>query len=134
MATTLIEAVGTYLQNQAHGTLGTNIFLGIMPTSPDVCTAVYENAGGAPVETMGAAGIAVDVVQLQVIVRTAKDDYMAGRDKAKDIRTLLSAVTGQTLSGISVLRISPESWILPMGTDNLDRPKFSVRYRCHVGV
>jgi hypothetical protein len=134
MATTLIEAVGTYLQTSGQGTLGTNIFLGVMPTTPDLCVAVYESASTPPVETMGATGIAVDVVQMQIIVRAAKDDYVVGRDKAKDIRTLLAAITGQTLSGVRVLRISPESWIMPMGSDNLDRPKFSVRYRCHVGV
>jgi hypothetical protein len=134
MATTLLEAVGTYLQTQGRGTLGTSLFLGLLPTTPDVCTAVYESGGGAPVETMGAGAIAVDVIQLQVITRAGRDDYVTGRDTAVAIRSLLGSVSGQTLSGISVLRISAESWVMPMGVDNLDRPKFSTRYRCHVGT
>ena len=65
---TILESIGDYLQNTssafgAHasqGTLGTTLFLGTLPESPDVCTAVYENSGTPPAFTMGSGGIAID--------------------------------------------------------------------------
>ena len=48
---TILESIGDYLQNTAsafgahasQGTLGTNLFLGVLPETPDACVAVYEN-------------------------------------------------------------------------------------------
>ena len=63
---TILESVGDYLQNTAsafgahasQGTLGTSIFLAVLPETPDACVAVYENAGSSPTFTMG-SGAAV---------------------------------------------------------------------------
>lgn len=132
MATTLIEAIGTYLQSQGKGTLGTNLFLGMLPASPEVCIAVFENDGGGPLQTSGAAATAIDVAELQVVVRCSRDDYATGRDKALDVRALLGAITEQTLSGVRVLRVAPKTWVIPAGNDESDRPHFSVRFLAHV--
>jgi hypothetical protein len=59
---TILESVGDYLQNTAsafgahtsQGTLGTDIFLAVLPESPDACVAIYENSGSSPTFTMGA--------------------------------------------------------------------------------
>ena len=65
---TILESVGDYLQNSAssfgahssQGTLGTSLFLGTLPETPDACVAVYENSGSSPTFTMGAGGIRID--------------------------------------------------------------------------
>ena len=128
----LLESVGTYLASQGHGTLATNLFLGLMPSSPDACVTVYEFGSGAPLETMGSAPVAVEVLGLQVIVRGSRDDYPTARDKALNIRTLLASVTETALSGVHVHRISAETWPIPLGNDDLDRPQFSVRFRAMI--
>ena len=78
---TVLEAVGTIIDtNSATLTLGTNLFLGKMPESPDLCVAVYEYAGTQPLATFGATAIEVDRPSVQVVVRVAKEDYPAARN------------------------------------------------------
>lgn len=132
MATTFIEAIGTYLQAQGHGTLGTDLFIGLLPSSPDSCVTIYEEDAGNPILTAGATAIAVDVADLRVLVRSGRDDYATGRDKAATIRTLLSAITDQTLSGIKIIRCAPASSVVPYGSDESDRPTFLVKFRVHI--
>jgi hypothetical protein len=129
---TVLEAVGDYLQAQGVGTLGTNVFLAVMPEAPEACVCVYETPGFAPMETMGSAGIAVDRSGLQVIARGARGDYPGARDKAQTVRTLLAAVVEQTLSGVHVLRITPDGAFLPMGEGPDGCPMVSVNFSCVV--
>lgn len=129
---TILEAVGDYLQAQGHGTLGASIFLSMMPETPDTLISVYENAGDPPMFTMGAAAWAIDRPTLQVICRATRGDYPTARDKAETIRALLGAVTEQTLSGINVMRISPQGSVIPMGEDENLRPMVSANYECMV--
>lgn len=44
----LIDDVATYLQAQGVGAVGTNIFWGQLPDSPDACIALYETGGFQP--------------------------------------------------------------------------------------
>lgn len=129
---TILESVGDYLASQGQGTLGTNLFLAVMPETPDACVAVYENAGSRPSFTMGSAPWAIDRPVIQVICRGARSDYPAARDKAETIRALLGAITDQTLSGINVMRIESQGSIVPMGEDENQRPMVSVNFECMV--
>lgn len=129
---TILEAVGDYLAANGQGTMGTNIFLSVMPETPDAIVAVYENAGNRPYFTMGGAAIAVDRPLVQVICRAVRSDYPGARDKAQTIRSLLGAVTEQTLSGIAVMRIEVQGSISPMGADENLRPLVSVNFECMV--
>lgn len=129
---TILESIGDYLVTNSLGTLGTNLFLGTLPESPDVCTAVYENAGTSPAFTMGTGGIAIDYPMLQVICRAGKDDYPTARDAVETIRNLLASVTDVTISGVHVLRIEPMGSVNPLGVDPKQRPLLSVNFRCLV--
>ena len=129
---TILEALGTYLQTQGQGTLATDLFLAVMPESPDACVAVYENAGGRPEFTMGSAAWAIDRPAIQVICRGARGDYPTVRDKAESIRALLGAITDQTLSGINVMRVEVQGSVIPMGEDENLRPMISVNFDCMV--
>jgi len=132
MSTTILEAIGDYLAAQGEGTLGTNLFLAVMPETPDVCVAVYENAGNSPSFTMGSAPFAIDRPTIQVICRAARGDYPTARNKAVSIRNLLGAVTDQTLSGINVMRIEVQGSVIPMGEDENQRPMVSINFDCMV--
>ncbi len=137
---TILESVGDFLQNTssafgAHasqGTLGTNIFLGVLPDSPDTCIAVYENSGSSPTFTMGSGGIVIDYPMLQIISRGAREDYPTTRDKAESIRVLLATVLEQTISGIHVMRVEPMGSVNLLGIDPKYRPLISVNFRCLV--
>jgi hypothetical protein len=130
--TTILEAVGDYLASASVGTLGTNLFLAVMPESPDAMVTVYENAGGSPVFTMGTAVVAIDRPVIQVICRATRGDYPTARDQAESIRQLLGAVVEQTISGITVMRIEPQGSVIPMGEDDNLRPMVSVNFECMV--
>lgn len=137
---TILESIGDYLQNSAgafgahssQGTLGTNLFLGTLPESPDACVAVYENAGSSPAFTMGTGGIVVDYPMLQIITRASREDYPTARDKAENIRVLLASVLETTISGVHIMRIEPMGSINQLGVDPKYRPLISVNFRCLV--
>jgi hypothetical protein len=137
---TILESVGDYLQNTAsafgahtsQGTLGTTLFLGTLPESPDACVAVYENSGTPPSFTMGTGGIVIDYPMLQVICRAGREDYPTARDTAESIRNLLASVLESTISGVHIMRIEPMGSVNPLGVDPKYRPLVSVNFRCLV--
>lgn len=129
---TILESVGDYLVTNSQGTLGTDLFLGTLPESPDACVAVYENSGTPPSFTMGTGGIVIDYPMLQIICRAGREDYPTARDKAESIRNLLASVLESTISGIHIMRIEPMGSVNPLGVDPKYRPLVSVNFRCLV--
>jgi len=129
---TILESVGDYLVTNSQGTLGTDLFLGTLPESPDACVAVYENSGTPPSFTMGTGGIVIDYPMLQVICRAGREDYPTARDKAESIRNLLASVLESTISGVHIMRIEPMGSVNPLGVDPKYRPLVSVNFRCLV--
>jgi hypothetical protein len=130
---TVLEAVGSHIDsNNATLTIGTNLFLGKMPESPDLCVTVYEYAGTNPVEGMGSVGFVVDRPSIQVVVRAGKDDYPTARNLAQDLRILLAAVTDTTIGGLRVLRLASNGSVIPLGLDDLDRPRIAFNLDCFV--
>lgn len=129
---TILESIGDYLVTNSHGTLGTDIFLGTLPESPDACIAVYENAGSSPAFTMGTGGIVIDYPMIQIICRAGREDYPTARDKAENIRILLAQVLEQTISNIHIMRIEPMGSVNQLGVDPKYRPLISINFRCLV--
>ena len=129
---TILEAIGDYLVTSSQGTLGTDLFLAVMPESPDSCVAVYENAGGQPDFTMGSNPWAIDRPQIQVIVRSSRSDYPGARNKAETIRALLGSLTDVSISGINIMRVESSSSVIPMGEDDNLRPMISMNFACMV--
>ena len=129
MANTILEAIGNKLATDGLGTLGTNLFLSLMPDTPDLCTAVYEYSGLSPLDTFGASvNIALDRPSIQVMTRAARNDYVAARDRAVDVRNSLAKISNQTLSNINILRIAPLSAINSIGLDEKDRPLVTISF------
>jgi hypothetical protein len=129
---TLLEAVGDYLVANSFGVLGTNLFLAVMPDKPDDMTCVYEATGNIPQFTFGADPWAIDRPLIQVTCRAPRGDYPVARDRAELIRVLLGKVANQTLSGLHVLRISPQGSVNPIGEDDNQRPVVTVNFECMV--
>jgi hypothetical protein len=128
----ILEALGDYLQTNSVGTLGTNIFLGKMPASPDYCVTLYEYEGMAPVESFGGNPYDIDMPRIQVVVRGARDDYPTARDGVKTIRDLLAALTNVTISSTKVLRVASLGAFIPLGLDDKDRPRIAANFQAYV--
>ena len=87
----MLKEIGTYLQSQGIGTLGTNLFLGLMPDEPDNCIALFEYAGSPPDLHWNG-----EYPGLQVRVRGTS--YEAARSKIGDIVKKLHGLYEQILS------------------------------------
>ncbi len=109
----MLKEIGTYLQSQGIGTLGTDLFLGLMPDQPDNCIALFEYAGSPPDLHWNG-----EYPGLQVRVRNKS--YGTGREKIQRIYELLHGLHNQILSGTRYLLIkargSPE--VLKRDTNN----------------
>ena len=101
----MLSDIGNYLQAQGIGTLGTNIFLGLMPDQPDNCVALFEYAGSPP--DLHWEG---EYPGLQVRVRNK--GYAAAREKIEEVVTELHGAHELTLNGtryrVIKVRGSPE--------------------------
>jgi hypothetical protein len=101
----MLNEIGTYLQSQGIGTLGTNLFLGLMPDQPDNCIALFEYAGSPPDLHWNG-----EYPGLQVRVRNKS--YATARTKIQEIYEELHGLHDQMLSGTRYLLIkargSPE--------------------------
>lgn len=101
----MLKAIGAYLQQQNKGTVGTDIFLGLMPDQPDNCIALFEYAGSPP-------GLHWNGEYPGLQVRVRNKSYAQGRAKIGEIMTLLHGLHETTLSGTRYLLIkargSPE--------------------------
>jgi hypothetical protein len=128
----ILEALGDYLQTNSVGTLGTNIFLGKMPASPDYCITLYEYEGMAPKESFGGNPYDVDMPRIQVVVRGARDDYPTARDAVNTIRGLLADITDVTISSTKVLRVASLGAFIPLGLDDKDRPRIAANFQAYV--
>lgn len=129
---TILEAIGDYLVTNSHGTLGTDLFLGVLPESPDACVAIFESEGGSPSYTFGTGGIVIDAPNIQILTRAGRDDYPTARDKADTIRKLLAALSNTTVSGINILRVESIGSVGAVGLDEKSRPIMSANFRCMV--
>ena len=101
----MLKGIGTYLQTQGIGTLGADIFLGLMPDQPDNCIALFEYAGSPPDLHWNG-----EYPGLQVRVRNKS--YAAARTKIEETMKKLHGLHEQILSGTRYLLIkargSPE--------------------------
>lgn len=97
----LLPELATYLQSAGIGTLGTDLFYGRVPASPDVCTVLMEY-GGLPIEPdLGTPTIRLEFPRVQVLTRGLKDDYDTPRLKAQAVLVALTAIVNQSLSGVA---------------------------------
>jgi hypothetical protein len=101
----MLKEIGTYLATKSIGTVGTDIFLGLMPDLPDNCIALFEYAGSPPDLHWNG-----EYPGLQVRVRNKS--YAAARTKIGEVMEKLHGLHEQTLSGTRYLLIkargSPE--------------------------
>lgn len=93
-----LNEIATKLEGLGVGTVGSTIHVGVMPETPDACTAIYEYGGLGPDYQFGTAGINWETPAVQVVCRGTAYDYATPRANAKLAYEGLSAVEATTLS------------------------------------
>jgi hypothetical protein len=94
----MLDEIGAYLATGGVGTVGTNIFKGVMPDVPVVQVGLFEDAGLGSIDASG--GVAAERPRLRVVIRGPASGYLTARTTAGTIHTLLNRVGGLTLTGI----------------------------------
>ena len=56
----LLDDIGDLLTTGSIGTVGSDVFLSLLPDTPDQCVSVFETGGSAPLHTMGGANPAAE--------------------------------------------------------------------------
>ena len=85
-------------------TLGTNLFLSLLPETPDVATVLIENGGTTGQYTLGGDGLPQwENQSLQFIHRNTV--YSTGRTAADLIYRTLTAISNETINSNSYLRV-----------------------------
>lgn len=122
----MLEALADKLTSASVATVGTNLFIGIMPNSPDVCVSLYEYAGSPPLEVLRDNAATLERPSVQVMVRASRNDYPTARDLIADVRDSLTSITDETINTVRFLRVNQNSAINAVGTDENDRPLFTL--------
>lgn len=126
-----LPELGTYLAatvSHTSLTLGTNLFLGRLPDTPDTCVGVIETGGQSPVEAMGGSTLpAYTRPRAQLLVRAA--DYATASGLAEDCFKKLSLIDNESLSGVYYLRVEGLQSPFYLDRDGQERAVFSCNYQ-----
>jgi hypothetical protein len=121
--------IAEYLEDNAHGTVGTNIFIGYLPDSPTVCRAIFSIGGGRPVKAFsnGSTRHIMDRSLFQVYCRDTS--YNAARTWMNAVRATLEAVAETTIENIKYHSIDavnsePATW-----TDEQGKKRMTQSYQ-----
>ncbi len=107
MATVLEDLATVLLPGAGLGlTFGTNLFAGIMPTSPDQAVSLFEYAGEEPEHVLGPVANKGGLrhPRVQVLVRVAEGNYLTGRNLIENVANALECAN-TTINGTYYERI-----------------------------
>jgi len=122
----MLEALAARLQADGVATTATDLFIGMMPNSPDECLAIYEYSGEAPMEVMIDDAATLERPSVQVMSRAGRNDYPTARALIEAARDSLTAIVNETISGETFLRVNALSAINALGVDENERPRFTL--------
>jgi hypothetical protein len=122
----MLDALADKLNSASVAVTASTLFIGLMPTSPDVCVALYEYAGSPPMEVFVNNAATIEMPSVQVMTRAGRNDYPAARVLMESVRDVLTGITDETISGVRFLRVNAISSINYLNTDDNDRPRFTL--------
>ncbi len=128
---TALTDIGTFLAaatvSTADLTLGTNLFLGFEPDTPDTSVTLYDTSGLQPDNTFGNDTAPV-LENPSLQVRTRATTFATSESLSRDIWTLLTKVINETLTSTRYLRIQPEQSPFSLSRDSQNRAIFVCNY------
>lgn len=116
--------IATFLAAQGAGTVGTDIFVGMEPASPDLVVTVYDIGGIAP-----SPKFLRDEPQVQCKVRGDVNDYQNAWIKAQEVKDILLGAQPQTLNGTDYVLFVQIGDILSLGRDENNRPMITSNWQ-----
>ena len=124
-----LEELGTYLDSDTSLTLGTDLFLGIIPETPNICVGLYEYGASAPMDFMTSAQPSIEMPRIQATIRGEEDTYATTKALAQTVWLSLSKLRGSTLSGTQWLRAQPLDSPTFLARDETYRPIFVANFQ-----
>ena len=124
--TSSADDIAEYLEDQSIGTVGTNVFVGKMPPTPDLAMALFNYAGQPPdkvaddYETQG--------LQIKIRGATLTAGWDAAWVKANAIFEALHGLTNATIETKAYHYIFATGSPAQMGFDELERPLFVINF------
>lgn len=126
----LLTDIGSFLDSASISTqdltLGTNLFLGRLPESPDTCVALVQTAGVAPTDTFGTSFPPLENQGLQTLIRATS--YATAESLAVDVFKALAAVENATLTSTLYLKIEAQQSPFALLRDDQERQVMSCNY------
>lgn len=126
----LLGDVGTYLAANVTDTtltLGTNLFLGRLPDSPDTCVGIYETGGNAPTDVFG-GNTAPPIENAGLMCHTRASSYSDCQSLAVDIMKTLTKVINEALTGTTYYKIEANQSPFGLERDEQERMIFSCNF------
>jgi len=125
------KQIALYLQSQSLGTVGTDIFYGYLPETPDTLTVVYDTGGDIPDARLG-----YDYPTIQIRTRAA-----VGATSIEDAYNRIAAVYN-VLHGLHNITLTDGTPLVDslavasapfaIGKDDMGRAEFTQNYRLHI--
>lgn len=122
----MLEALAARLESAGIATLATDMFIGMMPNSPDACLALYEYAGESPMEVLADDDATLEMPSVQVMARAGRNAYPAARALIVQARDELTSISNETIGGVRFLRVHALSAINGIGVDENERTRFTL--------
>jgi hypothetical protein len=118
------EDIATYLQTLGVGTIGTNIFIGNLPSSPSRCIGVYSDGG--PMDSINAPNLRPN---LQILIRGEQGSLENLSNLVNYVFNLLDnkwnicnrfkgRITAKSLPGLNY-RDDAGNWVFPLNFQGL---------------
>lgn len=121
----LLDDIADYLSSGGLGTVGTDIYKGFMPETPNIVLTVYETGGQEPSRGMAASPgqMQNERPRVQVVVRCSEYDYQTARTKLNDAFRLLDGFGDRDINGVRYKWIGAIHSPALMGRDEQGRVK-----------
>lgn len=110
------------IEGGGFGTAGTDLLLGAMPDSPDVCTVVTEYGGRGPTFVQGEALPTLEYPRIQLRTRGEALDYDTPREAMEALYQFFAGRAAEAVSGgARYLAWMPQQTPSTLGKDENER-------------
>lgn len=124
MADSPAFVIGGLLATAGVGTMGTDVFVGRMPDSPDANITVYDQGGASPNPVW-----LRDEPSFSMLIRGTKNDYNGVYNKALEAKDAILGLSDQTVGDNIYALFYLRSDITFVSYDSDNRPQFSMSWR-----
>ena len=124
----LLDELGSYLEtaHPAAVTVGTNLFLGLMPTEPATAAALLDYEGGGWIQSQDDDG--AETAQARVQLLTRAPGYEASRDLCTTLMKTLHRINNETIGAAFYQRVVAISPPFQLDRDDNGRVLFAVNF------